>query len=264
MNSKFPTFQLADYKNLKCNFHTHTTRCKHATGTEREYVENSIKAGFKVLGFSDHAPYLFEGGHVSRIRMFMEELEGYVRTIEELKGEYKNEIQIFTGLEMEYFPKLFDNTLAEIMKYPMDYLILGQHYFDDENGLIYTGSIWEEEERLETYVERVRTAVETGNFMYVAHPDIIHYIGDDAIYDKHMRKLAQMLKVHNMPIEINLNGYVVKKQYPSETFMKIAVQEGCDFIVGVDAHKPDAILDIANYQACIQWIEGLGGRIFWK
>ena len=196
-----PTFQLSDYKNLKCNFHTHTTRCKHATGTERAYVENAIAAGFQVLGFSDHAPYLFEGDYVSRIRMGMEELEGYVRTVEELKGEYKKDIQIFCGLEMEYFPKLFDRTFAEMQKYPMDYLILGQHCFNDEVGFEYTGRMWQEESRLETYIERLTTAVTSGNFLYVAHPDIIHYVGDAAIYEKHMRRLAKLLKAHDMPIE---------------------------------------------------------------
>lgn len=261
---KFPTFDLYDYKDIKCNFHTHTTRCKHATGTEREYVEAAIKAGFRVLGFSDHSPYLFEDNHVSRIRMFMEELEGYVRTVEELKQEYKNDIQIFCGLEMEYFPKLFDRTLAEIKKYPMDYLILGQHYFDDEDGLIYTGSKWEEEYRLETYVERVTTAIDTGNFLYVAHPDIINCVGDTAIYEKHMRRLAKALKVHNMPVEINGNGYTVGKQYPSRRFVEIGVQEGCDFIIGVDAHKPVAILDEESYQGCIGLVESLGGKVFWK
>ena len=261
---KFPTFDLYDYKDIKCNFHTHTTRCKHATGTEREYVENSIKAGFRVLGFSDHSPYMFEGNHVSRIRMLMEELEGYVRTVEELKQEYKNDIQIFCGLEMEYFPKLFDRTLAEIKKYPMDYLILGQHYFDDEDGLIYTGSKWEDEDHLKTYVERVTTAVETGNFLYVAHPDIINYVGDVAIYEKHMRRLVKALKAHNMPIEINANGYTVGKQYPNKKFIETCVQEGCDFIVGVDAHKPEAILDEKNYQGCIGLVENLGGKVFWK
>ena len=261
---KFPTFDLYDYKDIKCNFHTHTTRCKHATGTEREYVENSIKAGFRVLGFSDHSPYMFEGDHVSRIRMLMEELEGYVRTVEELKQEYKNDIQIFCGLEMEYFPKLFDRTLVEIKKYPMDYLILGQHYFDDEDGLIYTGSKWEDEDHLKTYVERVTTAVETGNFLYVAHPDIINYVGNVAIYEKLMRRLVKALKAHNMPIEINVNGYTVGKQYPNKKFVEIGVQEGCEFILGVDAHKPEAILDEKNYQGCIGLVENLGGKVFWK
>ena len=264
MNIKFPTFDLYDYKDIKCNFHTHTTRCKHATGTEREYVENAIKAGFKVLGFSDHSPYLFDGDHVSRIRMSMDELEGYVRTVEELKQEYQRDIQIFCGLEIEYFPKLFDRTLAEIRKYPVDYLILGQHCFDDEVGFEYTGRKWEEESRLATYVERVTTAIDTGYFLYVAHPDIINYVGSAEIYEKHMRRLAKELKVHNMPIEINVNGYREKKQYPNTRFLEIGVQEGCDLIVGVDAHNPGELLDEKTYLECIELAESLGGNVICK
>ena len=52
-----------------CNYHTHTYRCGHATGTDREYVENAIKVGLKTLGFSDHAPYVFEDGYRSSMRM---------------------------------------------------------------------------------------------------------------------------------------------------------------------------------------------------
>ena len=39
------------------NYHCHTKRCGHASGTDEEYVEAAIKAGYKVLGFSDHGPY---------------------------------------------------------------------------------------------------------------------------------------------------------------------------------------------------------------
>jgi histidinol-phosphatase (PHP family) len=44
---------------MKINYHTHTTRCHHAAGTEREYVEAAIANGIKVLGFADHTPYPF-------------------------------------------------------------------------------------------------------------------------------------------------------------------------------------------------------------
>ncbi len=39
------------------NLHTHTARCRHAVGTDEAYVQAAIKAGFKVLGFSDHCPF---------------------------------------------------------------------------------------------------------------------------------------------------------------------------------------------------------------
>ena len=38
------------------NYHTHTTRCRHAAGTDREYVEAAIKSGLTILGFADHTP----------------------------------------------------------------------------------------------------------------------------------------------------------------------------------------------------------------
>ena len=58
---------------MRFNYHTHTTRCQHAKGTEREYVEAAIRGGYKILGFSDHTPYPFDNGYESRIRMKMEE-----------------------------------------------------------------------------------------------------------------------------------------------------------------------------------------------
>ena len=35
------------------NYHTHTYRCHHADGTEREYVERAIENGLKIFGFSE-------------------------------------------------------------------------------------------------------------------------------------------------------------------------------------------------------------------
>ena len=40
---------------IKTNFHTHTTRCLHASGSDEEYVLKAIELGYKTLGFSDHA-----------------------------------------------------------------------------------------------------------------------------------------------------------------------------------------------------------------
>ena len=42
-------FDMNDYKDKKCNFHSHTVRCQHAVGEEREYVEEAIKEGFEVI-----------------------------------------------------------------------------------------------------------------------------------------------------------------------------------------------------------------------
>lgn len=253
---------LYDYKNLKCNFHTHTTRCNHAVGTEREYVERAIEGGFQVLGFSDHAPYFFEKGHVSRIRMGMEELEGYVKTIEDLQKEYKKEIQIFKGLELEYFPNKFEQTLAEIENYPLDYLILGQHYLNGDIERHYVGQRRTEEIWLEIYVNQVIEGIETGKFLYVAHPDIINYEREDAVYDRYMTRLAKRLKAYHMPVELNVNGCRKEKSYPRKRFIELAEQEGCDFIIGVDAHVPNELIDFEHYQKCEKMVSS--ENLFWN
>ena len=56
------------------NYHSHTTRCRHAEGTEREYIERALQGGLKILGFSDHTPYLFPGDYYSNFRMFPDQL----------------------------------------------------------------------------------------------------------------------------------------------------------------------------------------------
>ena len=59
------------------NYHTHTWRCNHAAGDEKQYVENALAAGLEILGFSDHSPYIFPAGYYSNFRMKPEQLPGY-------------------------------------------------------------------------------------------------------------------------------------------------------------------------------------------
>ena len=70
---------------LLANFHTHTSRCHHAVGEDREYVEAAIARGIKTLGFSDHSPYLFDGDYYSHFRMRPEEFEGYIKSLLSLR-----------------------------------------------------------------------------------------------------------------------------------------------------------------------------------
>ncbi|MBQ2467372.1 MAG: hypothetical protein II506_06345, partial [Lachnospiraceae bacterium] len=54
---------------MYANYHTHTPRCMHAVGEEREYIEAAIKHKFSVLGFSDHVPQPYREGVVSGFRL---------------------------------------------------------------------------------------------------------------------------------------------------------------------------------------------------
>ncbi len=260
---KFCSLDIRRFADKKANFHTHTERCQHAKGEEREYIEKAIEAGYQVLGFSDHAPQLFVDGHVSRIRMKMEEMEGYVCTLERLRKEYKNEIEIYIGLEMENFPSCFERTIEALKQYPLDYMILGQHYFDNEGTGPYVMEPTTDEQRLKLYVARVLEAVRTGYYMYVAHPDIFNFIGEHSVYDRHMLQVLDEFKRRNMPIEVNVNGYRAKCNYPNPYLIELGARNGNDFIIGADAHNPNGMVDFDNFDQCVRMVKQAGGKLLY-
>lgn len=236
---------------LKANYHTHTARCKHAWGEDKEYVEQAIQAGMEVLGFSDHCPWIFPPDYVSHIRMEPKELDGYFTSLENLKREYAKDITIYIGFESEYIPELMEEQDRLLKDYPVDYMLLGEHFTASEVTGPYTGHETESEADLQRYVDLVIEGMETGKYAYVAHPDLIHYIGSDEIYERHMLRLCQYLKAHNIPVEINLLGVVEHRHYTSGRFLRIAQKAGNSAIIGCDAHTPDRLSNVAYIQNCL-------------
>jgi histidinol-phosphatase (PHP family) len=228
---------------MKANYHTHTFRCNHAYGTEKEYIENAIKEGLKILGFSDHVPMPFKEGYYSRFRMRPELLEDYMTTLLKLKKEYEGQIKILVGFEAEYYPKLFENMLSMLTPYEYDYLILGQHFIGNEEGCPYSGHETDDENVLKQFVDQCIEGMATGVFTYIAHPDIINYIYDDNVYDENMERLCKAAIKYNMPVELNLLGMEENKCYPRERFFHIASRVGNEVIIGCDAHEPRHIID---------------------
>lgn len=240
------------------NYHTHTWRCNHAVGQEKEYVENAIAAGLKILGFSDHSPYVFPDGYRSRIRMGIEELPDYVDTVLKLRKEYEGRIEIPLGLEIEYFPALLPQLLPILRDQPMDYLILGQHFVGNGEREHYSGRVADDKTLLERYTNQSIDAMQTGLFTYFAHPDLMHYPDNDAFYVQQARRLCREAKSCGFPLEINLLGIRERKHYPRPLFWEIAAEEGCDVIFGRDAHEPEALLQMEDTQKAIAMVERLG------
>lgn len=232
-------------KYMYANYHTHTFRCNHAFGTEREFVETAIKSGLKKLGFADHTPYPFPKPeeYSWKIRMRMDELEDYVNTVLALRDEYRNDIEIHLGLEVEYYPTFFHDLLKAVSDYPIEYMLLAQHYLgNSETGECYCAWVTTDPNRLVRYCSQIIEAMDTGVFTYLAHPDLLNFTGDSDLYTTQMRRLCQSAKAHGLPLEINFLGISANRHYPNETFWKIAGEEGCDVVFGLDAHKTNDFL----------------------
>lgn len=245
------------------NYHTHTYRCGHAEGSERDYVAAALSAGLKLLGFSDHTPYdFFDSEPRNRpMRMKPEELPEYAASVHALAEEYRDRLEIRLGVEAEYYPKYFPRLLELLRENGVEYMILGQHFLGNEIGDRYSGRPCLDRRELERYVSQTSEALDTGLFTYFAHPDLFHFVGSRAAYEQEMRKLCRAAKRTDTPLEINLLGLREGRHYPNERFWRIAAEEGNAVVLGSDAHRPEQVLDSASEQKAIALADQLGLRI---
>lgn len=237
---------------MEYNYHTHTARCRHASGTEREYIENAVAAGMKTLGFSDHVPYPFPGGYYSGFRMFVEQTEDYVSTLTALREEYKGKIDIKIGYEAEYYPAYFNDMLKLISRYGCDYIILGQHFLENETTGKYSGVTTEDDGYLKQYVDQTCEALRTGVYAYFAHPDLVDYKGSDAVYEREYGRLIGCAIDCGTPLEINLLGVRDHRFYPHERFFALCGKMGAPVCVGCDAHSAETVADENSYAKALE------------
>ena len=99
---------------MKANFHTHSSFCD-GKNTPEEIVLAAIEKGFFSLGFSGHGYTPFD------LRYCMKDTEGYIAEIERLREKYRNDIQIYVGVEEDAF--------SPVDRSRFDYVIGSSHYF---------------------------------------------------------------------------------------------------------------------------------------
>ncbi|MBR6219575.1 MAG: histidinol-phosphatase [Clostridia bacterium] len=257
------------------NYHTHTWRCLHAEGTEEEYVRRAVGRGFEVLGFADHTPWPYANGYVAGMRMRLDQLDGYLKTVRGLGEKYAGQIRIPVGLECEAFPQ-YMGWLAELKERSLDYLILGNHYdlrddadhaaFDIGGGF-YFGRCTRPA-HVRRYAERTIAGMRTGLFDYVAHPDLYCHVYKrfDADCAAAARDLCQAAAALDLPLEYNLLGIQYHARpsergalgYPCERFWEIAATCGCRAIVGFDAHRPEHLDRVDLFDRALDFLNGLG------
>lgn len=95
------------------NLHTHTNFCDGKNKAE-EIVQKALFKGFSSIGFSGH------GYTEHDLSYCMKDTAGYIKTIKNLKEKYKNDIQIYLGLE--------EDITEPCDRKNFDYIIGSSHY----------------------------------------------------------------------------------------------------------------------------------------
>lgn len=225
-------------------YHTHTKRCGHAYGEDEEYVKSAIKFGIKRLGFSDHI-ILPRGFEQPTIRGSSVMFDDYISSIKALKEKYKNEIEILVGFEAEYYPQMMDY-YRYLLNNGIDYLILGQHCFLEENKFHWYFTRNPEESKIERYTNDIVQGLETGIFKYLCHPDLFMYSYDEwnETLEKCSKRILATCEKLDIPIELNMCGMrrpywnEYSRSYPISYFFDLVKDYRVRVVLGVDAHEP--------------------------
>ena len=255
----------------KTNYHMHTKRCMHASGSDEECVLAAIEGGYEEIGFSDHCPWKYDSDFVAHMRMPLSQFDDYYQSIAALRDKYKDQISIKIGLECEYFPK-YMKWLEEFKEAKgLDYIIFGNHYYKTDEKRIYFGTECEYDHMLKAYIDEAIQGMETGLYAYLAHPDLFMHGRRkfDELAEKESVRLCEAAKHLQIPLEYNLNGALYNDvmnvtHYPHPKFWEIAAHVGNDVIIGVDAHEPKAMMNDRYRDEAIAYLTSLDMNIIDK
>lgn len=233
------------------DFHTHTTFCDGDNSPE-EMVLSAIGKGLKKLGFSVHAYVGFDDCCIKK-----EKIEEYKREIARLREKYKDKIEIFCGVEMDYYSDMkldgFDYVIGSA-----HYLKCGDEYIAvdlDAKTLRYAADKYFGSDMYALCEEYYRTVADIQNKFKVdiiGHFDLITkfcereklFDTNDARYKAAAKSAAEKLVIHNIPFEINTGaisrGYRTVP-YPSFDLAQVISTLGGKFVLSSDSHSKDTL-----------------------
>ncbi|NLM73691.1 MAG: histidinol-phosphatase [Clostridiaceae bacterium] len=251
---------------FKCNFHAHS-RFDDGTEELESYIQSALTNGFRVFGFSGHAPVNFD----SNWNIRSEDLEEYTNTAKALKDKYKDSIEIYVGLETDFYPGCTDWR----KKRGIDYTIGAVHFLKNEETGQYMpvdGNRQEFEETLRygfggdmesfisAYYGKLREMLLTMPPNIVAHLDVIkknnenqaYFSEDDEVYRDEVIKTLEVVSLTHTIVEVNTGGIsrgYVKEPYPSRWILESCFDMDIPVILSSDCHHPDNI-DYYFDEAC--------------
>lgn len=244
------------------NLHTHTVYCDGKFSVE-DMILAAIEKNFQSIGISTHGPTPF----ISDWNIQIDRVEKYIEEVSLLKEKYKEKIEVFLGMELDYIPGIgFDEVSKSLMK-RLDYYIGSIHYL----GYFKNGIMWTVDYNIEELLQGInesfngdaRLAVET-YYKYIEEmavtyqPPIIGHLDlfkknnkNNVMFDENenwyvnaVAKCLDAIKNTSSSIEINTGGIArgyTTEQYPSTFILKMIKERNIPVIINSDAHTMDGI-----------------------
>ena len=250
---------------LKINLHSHTQFCDSRSSMEDILIE-ARKAGFKVWGFSPHAPIILD----SPCNMKLEQVHDYLTEIKRLRNLFPD-IQILAGMEIDFLDKENGPASYQVKKYGLDYVIGSVHFIPNQKGeFIDIDGSPERFQRflndyfggdliyvVKTFWQQTQKMIVAGGFDIIGHIDKIalnaSYV-DKGIEDTQVyRDLAditiEMAIKTGQAIEINTKHYNrYGRFFPNPKYWSKIISSGIEMPVNSDTHYAE-LVDAGRFEA---------------
>lgn len=243
------------------NLHTHSI-FSDGKSTPEEVVVEAVRQGLNVLGFSDHSPVPFENSFAIKD----DNIQNYIDTIKALKEKYKDNIDVYCAMEMDFIPgtvKDFKKTKGTLR---LDYMIGSVHLVGNDIDRLWfiDGSKYETyDEGLFNYFDgdikkgvraffyQYNEMIETEEFDIVGHFDKIkmhnrgrYFNEDEKWYRDYLMETLTLIKEKDLIVEVNTRGLYKKRSddfYPSTWVLPIMREMNIPVVISSDSHKAEEL-----------------------
>lgn len=248
------------------------------------FVKAAIEQDVKILGFSGHSPMPFETVY----SIAHSDYESYLDCISQLKQKYKGQIQILSGLEVDFLPNQLNATHNIFSRRNFDFLISSVHYgghlpsgevwfidgprdyFEDGFKQIYNNDV---KKYAQAFFKHSHEMLSIGGFDIVGHLDKLYQHGhryfsvDEKWYRNLVIELCEACRDRDKIVEINTKSFTrLGFFYPHQSFFKEMSALKIPITLNSDAHDPDKVcnsfqkaatlLANAGYKRTWEWVNG--------
>ncbi|MFZ4450677.1 histidinol-phosphatase HisJ [Salibacterium aidingense] len=249
---------------IKRDGHIHTPFCPHGSSDSfHSYIERAVSEGLHSITFTEHAPLPgnFEDPVPGRdSAMSQELLDRYFYTIEDLKKEYKKDITILAGLEIDFIegferetkklldetgPRLDDSILSvHFLRTDTTYTCL-DYSLDSFASLIEKTGSAEKTAQLYYHTLLLSIRSDLGDFKprRLGHITLIKKFQQrfpEMEIQKHIGPLLEAVHEEEMTLDYNGAGTakpMCREPYPDNSIAWEAKKRGIPLIYGSDAHQ---------------------------
>lgn len=251
---------------MKADFHLHSSFSADSDTPMRVMVEKGISLGLSAMCFTEHMDYDYKDEGM----LFEADIPAYFETLQMLKKEYSQKIELLFGVELGLQPYLKDRCNALVDAWDFDFVIGSSHVVDGRDP--YYPAFFEgrtEKEAYLSYFQSILDNLKTFScFDVYGHIDYVVRYGPNknrfysySEYSDLLDEIIRLLIEKGAGMELNTGGfqYGLGHPNPHEDILKRYRELGGEIVtIGSDAHSPERIA--ADFRRASEILKNCGFR----